>query len=411
MALNRFLPMFASLMIGSIMIGLWMGLDLPSVVTAMWGEFTSPTSLWLSCIIVLILFLSHLLTKSKRMDRIFESFAAVSPSSRFTTAAMPALIGLLPMPGGALFSAPMVETALKDSSVKPELKVAVNYWFRHIWEYWWPLYPGVILAISVFAVEPWKMIVCQFPLTLGALAAGWVFILRAVPNSAEEHKNVDRSTVLRFVLDTMPIWIVVAGLFVIRVVLESVGFLAGYQIPGVDYLSFLLALILAIWLVIRTSSESGAAIREALSDPKSYYIAFTIAAVLGFKGVLVDSHAIEQVKLDLAAYNVPPLLIMIFLPFLAGMITGIAVGFVGASFPLVVTLVPEGASPYPYALLAYGFGYAGMMLSPIHICFVVTKEYFSANLGASFIHLWKPSLVVLLWTVALFLIYVRLAAL
>ncbi len=411
MALNRLLPMFGSLIIGSIMIGLWMGLEPARVVTVMWQEFTSPTSLWLSCIIVLILFLSHLLTKSKQMERIFASFEAVSPSNRFTTAAMPALIGLLPMPGGALFSAPMVDTALRNNPVKPELKVAINYWFRHIWEYWWPLYPGVILAISIFAVEPWKMIVCQFPLTVGAVAAGSVFILRAVPNSEQNHRTVDRSSLLRFVKDTMPIWIVVVGLFAIRGVLVSAGLLAHHEIPGEKYLSFVLALLLAIALVIRTSTKSGEAVRDALSDPKTYYLAFTIAAVLGFKGVLVDSHAIEQVKLDLAAYHVPPLVIILVLPFLSGMITGIAIGFVGASFPLVVTLVPEGASPYPYAMLAYGFGYAGMMLSPLHICFVVTKEYFSANLSASFSHLWKPSFLVLLWTIALFVIYMQLRGL
>jgi len=49
------------------------------------------------------------------------------------------------------------------------------------------------------------------------------------------------------------------------------------------------------------------------------------------------------------------------------------------------------------------------MLSPIHICFVVTKEYFSANLGDSFSHLWKPSVAVLCWTIALFLIYMNLS--
>jgi hypothetical protein len=31
-------------------------------------------------------------------------------------------------------------------------------------------------------------------------------------------------------------------------------------------------------------------------------------------------------------------------------------------------------------VLAYGFGYMGMMLSPVHLCLLVTKEYFSAGL-------------------------------
>lgn len=31
-------------------------------------------------------------------------------------------------------------------------------------------------------------------------------------------------------------------------------------------------------------------------------------------------------------------------------------------------------------VLAYGFGYMGMMLSPVHLCFLVTREYFGARM-------------------------------
>ena len=53
----------------------------------------------------------------------------------------------------------------------------------------------------------------------------------------------------------------------------------------------------------------------------------------------------------------------------------------GASFPLVLSLtsgLPEAAS---YITLAYGFGYLGMMLSPIHFCLVLTKDYFKAQMA------------------------------
>ena len=37
---------------------------------------------------------------------------------------------------------------------------------------------------------------------------------------------------------------------------------------------------------------------------------------------------------ELAAYNVPLIMVIALMPFLSGFITGIAVGFVGLSFPL-----------------------------------------------------------------------------
>ncbi len=35
-------------------------------------------------------------------------------------------------------------------------------------------------------------------------------------------------------------------------------------------------------------------------------------------------------------------------------------------------------TPLATLVLAYGFGYMGMMLSPVHLCFLVTKDYFDA---------------------------------
>ena len=46
------------------------------------------------------------------------------------------------------------------------------------------------------------------------------------------------------------------------------------------------------------------------------------------------------------------------------------------------------------------------MLSPVHICLLVTKDYFKASLAASYRHIYKPALTVMLtWMVVLGLIH------
>jgi hypothetical protein len=60
-------------------------------------------------------------------------------------------------------------------------------------------------------------------------------------------------------------------------------------------------------------------------------------------------------------------------------------GFTGASFPLVVGLMAapgSGLTPLATLVLAYGFGYMGMMLSPVHLCLLVTRDYFSSSMLA-----------------------------
>ena len=117
-------------------------------------------------IVGLIMVMSQIMEESGHMERLVKSFARLSKDARKVGAVMSALIGLLPMPGGALFSAPIVETSLSNHTIKGEQKTALNYWFRHIWEYWWPLYPGVILAVALLEVETWHYMAMMAPMTL-----------------------------------------------------------------------------------------------------------------------------------------------------------------------------------------------------------------------------------------------------
>src|SRR5262245_23263268 len=81
----------------------------------------------------LIVGLTMVMQASGEMARLTASFKAWFRRPRVVLAALPAIIGLLPMPGGALFSAPMVEQSA-GPSMGPEDKALVNYWYRHVWE-------------------------------------------------------------------------------------------------------------------------------------------------------------------------------------------------------------------------------------------------------------------------------------
>ncbi len=390
-------PLFLCLFAGAFAIGIGMGIGPGEVVTMILEEVTSARVLWLVLIITAILVLSNLMEQAGHLHRLVEAFNRLSPSRRFTTVAMPAVIGLLPMPGGALFSAPMVEESFPGEG-SPELKTAVNYWFRHIWEYWWPLYPGVVLAISLLGVEAWRFIVAQLPLTVGAVTAGGLFIARLIPSAPGG--RVSGGALKGFLWEMVPIGLVLLFLFGLRALAPLCG------LHTSKYLGFAVGLLAAIlWVSLRYDLE-WEQWRRAIFKPSLPKMAMMVFGIMAFKGVLVRSSAIGAVKTELGLYGVPTLAIVVVLPFVSGFVTGIAIGFVGTSFPLVASLVEGGRSFLAYGVLAYGFGYMGMMLTPLHLCFLVTKDYFRADLLGSYRYLWRAALFVLGWTVTLFLIYV-----
>jgi len=398
---RRGLPLSLCLFMGAFAIGLWMGLPLPRLLGVIFEEMTSPQTLWLAAIIVAILVLSNLLERSGQLQRIVETFGRLGPSRRFTTLAMPALIGLLPMPGGALFSAPMVQQSYPARERPPELMAAVNYWFRHIWEYWWPLYPGFVLAVSLLGVETWKFILAQFPLTVGAVLGGVLFIARHMPRATRTSPK-EKVPLALFLREVMPIVLLLILLFAGQVLHP---FLRPFlPLPPPKYFGFSLGLTAAIGWVMRENGLGGRDLLASVGKLSIPRMAMIIFGIMAFKGVLMRSSAMEVVRGELGLYGIHPLLIITMLPFISGLVTGIALGFVGTSFPLVLSLIPLG-EVIPYGLLAYGFGYMGMMLTPMHLCLLVTKDYFRADFLKTYRYLWKAVLFVMLWTVGLFALY------
>ena len=410
LALTRYkISLYICLFSAAAAVGLWMGQGPVETVHLVLVKSLSGESLWLAVIIVEIIVLSHLLKEGRQMERIVNTFKAISFGNRFTLACLPAIIGLLPMPGGALFSAPMVESSAAGSDLSAELKTAINYWFRHIWEYWWPLYPGLILAISLLNVEPWRLIAAQFPLCLGVLVSGNIFLLSACPKK-KSNTTPSRKDVKRFLYELIPFGLVIFAMFGLDFIIDYIPLPFAWP----KYLNFLIGLILAQGWVIKTNNLPPLLIKKALFHRSTLNMALIILGIMAFKGILIETHIIVEIQEELIRYHIPTVFVVAALPFISGLVMGIAIGFVGSSYPLIIVLLQgqiQGAEMLAYSTLAYGFGYMGMMMSPVHLCLLVSKDYFHADLAGTYKLLIKPMVFVLVWTVFLFMVYKTVFAL
>jgi hypothetical protein len=376
----------------------------------------APENYLLLAVILLLLFFTEALDKTGKMKRTIAALETWLRRPKLLLAGFPALVGLLPMPGGALFSAPLVAAVDPHNSLAPAHKAAINYWFRHIWEYWWPLYPGIILAIKYSGLSSGLFFLIQMPFTIAAFAGGYVFIMRNV-GSGTPRQAMGKLDIREAASTLWPIGVLVAvslvGSFALpaldahsahgmtRTLANIVGMLGGLVIglvvifwknTGAIAPSLPMFAKKNTWemmlLVLGIQLFSG-----ALTVPLSPASALTIPLPHGGAATLVMSMRDEFLRM-----GVPLLVIIALIPFISGAVTGVAFGFVGASFPIVFALL--GPSPHVNVVLAattfaYGCGYMGMILSPVHICFVVTNEYFKSGMFAAYRYIWKPVLVVL----------------
>ena len=408
LVLNRLrLSLTVSLFIGSLALGLWMKLAPWLLISSAWFSLTKWQTINLALIVGFIFIMSQLMKESGHLDRIVESFGRLTRDDRIAGAVLPALIGLLPMPGGALFSAPMVDSALCRRPLTGEEKTIVNYWFRHLWEYWWPLYPGVVLAVALLEVDTWRFMVVMFPMALLSVLAGVVFILKPLGKTHEDSGAVfSRSNLGAFLWEIMPISVVVF-LILAFAGMEGLMKLAGLELNLPGALPILTGLIASTLWICAVNRVSMNRFRSSLTNRQILPMFLLIFAIMVFKGIMSDSQAVFQIRRELLDYHIPVMLIILIMPFLSGFITGIAIGFVGTSFPLIIPLI-YGMSPHnplAYAAIAYTFGFMGMMLSPVHLCFLVTKDYFEASMIRTYRHLFLPVLTVMVLAGVLFFIY------
>jgi hypothetical protein len=341
--------------------------------------FLAPVSLEMTGTIVLTMILENILRKTETLKKMVFSLFRFLPDYRLVMATMPAVIGLLPSPGGAVFSAPMVNEASASLEVSPERKAFINYWFRHIWEYVSPLYPGIILAAGIAQISCRKMALLNAPFALSVVLWGFLLCFAGV-GKAESANNQPLSgkahSVVTFFVAFSPILLIM-----ILVVVLGVG--PVQAIGGV---------ILALLLLHRYSPGR---VWTTLRESVSIRMLLMVAGILVFQETLRISGSLPGISAFFAASGLPLFLIVAVLPFLTGFMTGMTIAYVGITFPLLLPLMEDGAMFPGLLALAFGSGFAGVMLSPLHLCLVLTREYFNADITKVYRLLWLPSLLVL----------------
>jgi len=390
-AIRKKLSLGNAFILGALLIGVLFGLKPSSMVDAVIASIIMPKTLSLAAVVTLILVLSSSLELGGQMERLLVNFRGLVSNPRLNLAIFPALIGLLPMPGGAVFSAPMVKELGNKSQLRPDQLSFINYWYRHIWEYWWPLYPGILLSVTLANINLWEIIMFMWPLTLAAVIFGSLSIKGADLKHARETAEKGRSAA-PFVKELVPI------LMVILIGLGA-GIVLSQFFPNLDIAKetgLIIALVITIGYVWRQNGMTKDTIRTVIIDPHLVKMFYMIIAILIFKGMLEDSHAVEAISREFTELSVPLLLITVLVPLIVGGITGITIAFVGSTFPIIIPLVysmGEGSFVLAYVILALVSGFVGVLLSPLHLCLLLTNQYFDATFGRVYRHLVLPCLL------------------
>lgn len=323
------------------------------LLTVVRNAVTSETTIELLTALILIRVFEVILRENDILQMMMDSIKGVFRKRKAVIISMPLLIGMLPSVGGAYFSAPMVKEAAKELSMTPEDKSFANYWYRHPWEFILPLYPGLVLASALTSIEIRVYIILNSICALTMFMTGFWYLRRVRGSFSGSYENPGRG-----LWSFLPVF-----LLLIQVILLNLE---------LHYALGIMVILLLIYFrySIRRAVKS---LRYGLSRD----VIILILGVVFFKETLEVSGAVSNISRFFTESSIPLLPVLFVLPFLTGLLTGITVGFVGSTFPLILSFA--GADPYAFSF-AFASGFLGVLLSPVHVCLILTREYFKADM-------------------------------
>jgi len=372
------------LLLASALTGLFFGraaLDLANdAVTAL----TDPLTLQLIAIVLLITLMGEILRATQQLEGLVRSLTDLVTDRRWLLVLLPMLIGLLPMIGGAMFSAPLVQEASRDLRVSREQQTFVNYWFRHTLEPVFPLYPSLILAAGLLGVSVQRLTATQWPLFLATLAGGVSFGLVGLrAGAARDKEPVSRKET----------WLLLAkSIWPIALVLV-LSLLFGVNL--------IIALALTVTILI-VANRLGPRRIVALARQMPFGVVPIVAGAMVFRLVLETTGAVTTMSAGLASLKVPVVLVVFIAPFAAGLLTGLLTAAFAIGFPIGLSLVGPDPVAAGYGLVAYAGGLASILLSPMHLCLALTRDYYRAEWGGIYRRI-VPAIVLMIIAVVAFM--------
>ncbi len=341
----------------------------------------------------LIVALSYVLERAGQIGRLTRAFRACFRSPRVTLASLPAIIGLLPMPGGALFSAPMVEASAAGSGLEPEDKALVNYWYRHVWEYAWPLYPGVLFAAQLMHVDVRRVALAQAPLCLAAILGGGLFLVRAAAPAPPGERTRRARAAADAAVVLLP-FLLIFGLHL----------LAGLDLVLSVASGFAAA---CLWHLVARNIRPGPLLRAVFANRGVLDMLLLGYGAKIFGEFMMRSGAIDGISALFQAMGLPVLLLAVVLPLAVGFFGGMTIVFVMTTFPVLLAYPGVREHPVPLLTLAFAAGFCGTLLSPVHSCLVMSTKYFRSDLLSPIRRMLVPCAIVLATGAALLLVYTR----
>jgi len=352
------------LIIGNIIFALVAQVNL---VGSFLNVFLDPSIIFLEIAVSIIPLLGGIMEESGLMKELLEKLNVKKKTSLMLS---PALFGLLPVAGGALMSAPIVDEI--DREIKPNRKVAINVWFRHLLILIYPLSSALIFLSYLAGINLYLFVVYLLIPFLMMGLVGYIYYLRPLTLKEEQSQRDIKGAIKNL------------SPLLIAPLIDFIG-RTFFAIPY-NELYLVIGLMVSLFLALTLAKMPVSSLKNISKKMKLWRFPLLILAMFWFAEIFTLSGVPE----DIAGLNLPFLLFLCL-----GFFLGFATGRIQVPVSILVPIYLINFATSAIILFDFLFLYCaiffGYLLTPIHPCVAYSINYFDINYKQTIKELALPS--------------------
>ncbi len=323
-----------------------------------WETLTDPSVVLLSAAIGIIPLIGGALEISGALDNLVNNLRIGKKNFLMFS---PALLGMLPMPGGALLSAPLVEKG--GGNVKPKIKAALNVWFRHAFLLIYPLSTLLIVTAKIANISVYHVLPYMLPIFIFTVVLGYIFFIRDVKG---EIKYKEKFSLRKL---SIPLLVIVIAPLIDFLIQNMV------ELP-VREISLVIAVTISFILALVFGKLNLENLKCIFKKMRPWYLVLIIIGLFVFINIFTASGVPEAI----ADLTIPNIVLCVFISFLLGMATGRVQ--LPATIVIPTYLAVSNLSSMPLIIFAITFFsiFIGYVISPVHLCVAVSCVYFKIKI-------------------------------
>lgn len=297
------------------------------------------------------------------LDEIIDTMILLIRDKKKILVIIPAMIGVLIIPGGALLSAPFIYDLGEEMKLSPPRRAAINLVFRHIVMFVLP-YSTSLLLISATLPELniFKLILLNLIFVAAVVILGYFFFLKDIEIAKSPPRENVKHNLLKLVVYTSPIYIAV----IINI------------LTGLSFYITLLGSIFIVYLLGNKNDFLKVAVRSL-----NWHTVLTVVAILIMKEIILNMEGLLGIFHNMFNMSSGSILSMIAIflisSFFFGYITGNQTAALAIIIPIVSQLNITGRLLYGYTYFAFGASFLGYFFSPLHLCQAFTLEHMKVS--------------------------------